>query len=367
MKIFGWPLGFVMLGCYLLTGNNYALSIVIFTFVTKLVLLPLSIKQQKEQAKMQLFQPKLANIQKKYGNNRERYNEEIQKLYTEEGYNPMTGCLPSLIQFPILFGVIDVVYKPVYHILRVATTTINEMCETATAAGYDLGSAYYTQLNLLKVVRENRELFSQFDQEIVSKIADFNMNLFGLDLAEIPQFSFTYGEGFNWYLLIPISSGIFQLIMTIYMNKHNAAQKEQQAGMGAMNIMMYTMPLFSVYIAFIVPAGVGFYWAISAVAGLIQAIFLNLKYNPAQMAEKIQAEMDAQKEAKKQQRIEARERLKELKAQQGKMGYVSDEDLTPEELANQKEKNRRKLAEARKRDAEKYGEQYVEVTDEDLK
>ena len=102
MKIFGWPLGFVMLGCYLLTGNNYALAITVFTIITKLALIPLSVKQQKEQAKMAIFQPKLKRIQEKYGNNKERYNEEIQKLYTEEGYNHMSGCLPSLIQFPIL-------------------------------------------------------------------------------------------------------------------------------------------------------------------------------------------------------------------------------------------------------------------------
>ena len=107
MTIFGWPLGFLMLGCYYVTGNQYALAIALFTVVTKLALLPLSIKQQKEQAKMAIFQPKLQNIQKKYGNNKERYNEELQKLYTEEGYNPMSGCLPALIQFPILFGVIS--------------------------------------------------------------------------------------------------------------------------------------------------------------------------------------------------------------------------------------------------------------------
>ena len=75
MKIFGWPLGFVMLGCYLLTGNNYALAITLFTFITKIALLPLSIKQQKEQAKMAVFQHKLTRIQEKYGNNKERYNE----------------------------------------------------------------------------------------------------------------------------------------------------------------------------------------------------------------------------------------------------------------------------------------------------
>ena len=173
MKIFGWPLGFIMLGCYMITGNNYALAITVFTFATKLALLPLSIKQQKEQAKMAIFQPKLQNIQKKYGNNKERYNEEIQKLYTEEGYNPMSGCLPALIQFPILFGVIDVVYKPIYHILRVSNDVINEMVAIAEMAGHEFAkNSYYTQINLLKIVKEDPELFSAMDPEMIGKIVD---------------------------------------------------------------------------------------------------------------------------------------------------------------------------------------------------
>ena len=77
MKIFGWPLGFVMLGCYMVTGNNYALAIVLFTIVTRLACLPLSIKQQKEQAKMALFKPKIDSIQKKYANNKERNYTKI--------------------------------------------------------------------------------------------------------------------------------------------------------------------------------------------------------------------------------------------------------------------------------------------------
>ena len=153
MTIFGWPLDFLMLGCYMLTGNRYALAIVLFTIVTRILLLPFSIKQQKETAKTQLFQPKLDAIQKKYGNNRERYNEEVQKLYTEEGFNPMAGCLPALLQFPFLFGIMDVVYKPIYHILRASSAVINEMVAAATEAGFDMGNAYYTQLNLLRPLK----------------------------------------------------------------------------------------------------------------------------------------------------------------------------------------------------------------------
>ncbi len=358
MKIFGWPLGFVMLGCYYLTGNNYALAITLFTVISKLVLLPLSIKQQKEQAKMAIFQPKLKKIQDKYGNNKERYNEELQKLYTEEGYNPMSGCLPSLIQFPILFGILDVVYKPLYHILRIGNTVINEMVTIAGEAGHVFQqSSYYTQINLLKLVQEEPEIFSAIDPEIIEKIQNFDMTLFGLDLGKVPQFTLTLDGGFNWYLLIPILCGVFQLGMTFYMQKNNP---NAQAGGGAMNAMLYLMPLMSVYIGFIVPAAAGFYWTLSAVAQFIQSICFNIFLNPKKLAEKAEAEAEAAKEAKRQQRVEAREKLKELQKEKNSK-YMEKED------PSQKEINKRKLAEARKRAAEKYGEVYEEVNDDDLK
>jgi len=357
MKIFGWPLGFVMLGCYLITGNNYALAITLFTIITKLALLPLSVKQQKEQAKMAVFQPKLKRIQEKYGNNKERYNEEIQKLYTEEGYNPMSGCLPSLIQFPILFGVIDVVYKPIYHIFRVSNAVIDEMISVASAAGHAFEAhSYYNQIKLLNIIQEETELFHAFDQEVITKIAEFDMTLFGLDLGVVPQFALTYEGAFNWYLLIPILCGVFQLGMTFYMQKANPSTQ----GAGSMNIMLYMMPLMSVYIGFIVPAAAGFYWTLSAVVQFIQSVFFNIFLNPKKLAEKAEAEAEAAKEAKRQQRAEAREKLKELQREKNAKYAINDDP-------SQKEINRKKLAEARKRNAEKYGDEYIEVTDDDLK
>lgn len=356
MTIFGWPLGFIMLGCYMITGNIYALAIVLFTIITKVALLPLSIKQQKEQAKMAIFQPKLQAIQKKYANNKERYNEEIQKLYTEEGYNPMSGCLPMLIQFPILFGVLDVVYKPLYHILRISNNAIAELQAIAEAAGHSFTNSYYNQINLIDIIHKETELFAAYDQEIIGKILEFDMNMFGLDLGVVPQFALTYEGAFNWYLLIPIACGLFQLLGTVVSMKSNP---NANAGGASMNIMMYTMPLLSVYIGFVVPAAAGFYWTVSAVAQMFQSLFLHVKYNPKDMAEKIQAEMDAEKESKRQKRIEAREKYRELQKQGGKSAK--------EDVPFDKEANRKKLAEARKRSAEKYGEEYVEVTDDDLK
>ena len=120
---------------------------------------------------------------------------------------------------------------------------------------------------------------------------------------------------------------------------------------------MFVMPIFSTYIAFIVPSGVGFYWLISNLIMIAQTVFLNKKYNPKEMAEKMAADIEASKEEQRRMRQDAKKKLAD--------GTATKED--EKAALSQKEKDRRKLAEARRRDAEKYGEEYVEVTDDDLK
>ena len=115
--VFGWPLGWIMYVCYLIV-KNYGLALILFTLITKALQLPLAIKQQKSMMKTAIFKPQMDTLQRKYKNNREKLNEEMMKLYEKEHYNPMSGCLPTLISFPILFGMIDVIYKPITHIIR---------------------------------------------------------------------------------------------------------------------------------------------------------------------------------------------------------------------------------------------------------
>ena len=141
--------------------------------------------------------------------------------------------------------------------------------------------------------------------------------------------------------------------------KMNPATNQQAAGMGAMKIMMYIMPLFSVWIAFSVPVGVGFYWILSNVLSGVQSVILYKVYSPEKYKKEFEEKMQAEAEKKKLERAQRK------KIKTGN----SDEPLDPETekmLLSEKERNRRRLAEARKRDAEKYGEEYVEVTDKDL-
>ena len=370
MRIFGTPLGWIMWLIYQVV-HNYGIALIIFTVLTKAALFPLSIKQQKSSAKMAVFQPKMAEIQKKYANNKQKQQEELMRLYEEHGYNPMSGCLPALIQFPILLGVIDVVYYPLTHILRLNKDVIASLTEIITA---NMGTVGQPQLQIIAAVQDPEKLawFSSISSDVIEKIQSFDYTLFGLDMGLIPSL------GWNWLVLVPILSGVTSLLVSMLSMKLSPAAS-QQAG-GVMKTMMYTMPLMSVWIAFSVPVGVGIYWIISNLLAGVQSVLLHVMYNPARFRAEYEAQMEAvaaqkraEREERRRRKLEAGEPLDEEEEEKprkkGKKAEAeSTEQRDPEaEYLTAKEINRRRLAEARRRDAEKYGEEYVEVTDDDLK
>lgn len=375
-EIIGIPLGWVMWLCYTLV-RNYGVALIIFTLITKALMFPMSLKQQKSSVKMAMVKPKLDNAQKKYANNKDKLNEEMMKIYQEAGYNPMSGCLPLLIQFPILFGVIEVVYKPLTHIVRLSKDVIASAQEIANGIEGISFSAAMPQMAIIDGVRQNASLFaSVLTPEEIEKVQNLNLSFLGIHLGEIPSF------GFNILMLIPILSGLTSFAVSMQSMKQNAATSSE-ASNGTMKGMMYMMPLMSVMFCFSLPAGVGMYWIVSNIFSYIQAMIMHKLYNPAEMAEKIKAEQAALAAKERQEKIEnrkkAREELaahqaeveaaKKANAKSKKKVAMPDEldEETVEQALSAKEINRRKLAEARKRDAEKYGEEYVEVTDDDLK
>ena len=114
----GTPLGLVM---YAINSvlHNYGITLIVFSVILKILMIPLGIKQQKGLIVNAKMQPKMKELQRMYGNNKQRYSEELQKLYDREKFSPLSSCLPMLIQFPILFGMLDVIYYPIKHMLKV--------------------------------------------------------------------------------------------------------------------------------------------------------------------------------------------------------------------------------------------------------
>lgn len=366
--IFGYPLGWIMWLFYQIV-HNYGIAILLFTIFVRLILVPLGIKQNKSSARMAMFQPKIAALQKKYKNNKQKLQEEQMKLYEEEGYNPMSGCFPLLIQLPILFGLINVIYNPLLHMLRLPQELITRAQEIAQQVLGDGYVASTAQISAINAVKADPTKFAELGTDFVTKVQNFDMSFFGLDLGAVATFSL------NWLIIIPILSGVTSILAGFIGMKFNYSAHLGGAQMNGMTKgMLLIMPLFSLFFAFQVPVGVVLYWIMSNILMGIQSYVLFKIYTP----EKMEAIIERDKRKKKGKNKKPSRMQKAMKqaqearaAQEGtKSSEESDENelkMYKGEMLSQKEINRRRLAEARRRDAEKYGEEYKEVTDEDLR
>lgn len=352
-ELFGYPLGWIMWLCYKVV-TNYGIALIIFTLIAKLLMLPMAIKQQKSMIKMQLIKPKMEEIQKKYAKDPQKQQEATMELYKKEGYSPFSGCLPLLIQFPILFGLINVIYNPLTHIVRLPADVITKATEILTSLEIKT-SAYSPQIGVISAVNDptTAGAFEALGADVIEKIQSFDLTFLGMNLGAVPGWTFPL-------ILIPIISGLTSLGLSLFSQKTGTAAAEagtQQQGGGMMKGMMYIMPVISLIFTTQVPIGVGLYWIFSNVFSFLQTIFLHKKFNVRKIVEQMRLEEEEQKRIQKEKKAELQKKIAE------------GAELSKEEKAQTmtaKEINRQKLAEARRRDAEKYGEEYVEVTDEDL-
>ena len=409
-QIIGTPLGWLMWLLNLIIPN-YGVALILFTLIIRALVFPLSIKQQKNTARMSLFQPKLQDLQKKYGNNKQKYQEEMMKLYEEEGYNPMSGCLPMIVQMLVLFGLIDVVYKPLTYITRLSKDVLDNLLTLANQIGPGAvegfktiaANDYQRQLKALNVFKDAPDQFTSLGGNVMEALNKIDLNFLGLNLGQTPTFSLSP------YLIIPLLSGVTSLLTTIVTQRvmtlsnqkgaelaKTPKQREADAkilakggkvetqapavpGMnGTMKTMLYIMPLFSLYIAFTVPAGVGLYWTVANLFAIGQSIALYKLYSPEKMAELVKKEQGTRKRKPSRMSQYMKAAQEAQAAQSGgaaakipttaKPAAEEPEDASVDDgqRLSAKEINRRKLAEARRRDAEKYGETYVEVSDKDL-
>lgn len=463
MNILATPLGLLMKGCYLLV-KNYGIALLLFTVLTRLITLPVNIKQQISTQKMTMLQPEIEKLKKKYAKNQEKLNEETMKLYAEHNANPMASCLPMLIPLVLLWAMIPVVYKPLTYItdanndniktdeafMRNAYTICAEVdkqedrtIESLLAdAGEDdeqraeklgellvedkgddtpfpnskklieslsesekedlLGTLAkkenegldtfmtdpdnFTE-NMMRNTYGSEALMFNFHTkgdgkflkllhgDVQSAIKEFDYTAFGLDLGRIPSKA-------NATAAIPIISCVLQLVTTvisqIFSKKNNPDMK-----MGAMLPMLILMPIFSLYIGFKFPCALGLYWIYSSAWAVIQVLFLNIFYSPAKIKELAAKDAEKAKAKRKKKGPSFMEKALEVSREQAKANQPkksSDEEVAEYESesddddndnddddddrklskAERNARDRKKLNEARKRYAEKYGDEYTE-------
>ena len=324
MKILGYPLGWIMYGIYNFC-KSYGLSLIIFAILTKAILLPLNIKSQQSAAKMRALNPKLEKIKKSFSNNPQRIQEEQMKLQNEEGVNPMAGCLPALIQFPILFGIVDVVYKPLTHILRFSKETLSAahdiLEKIPDVAKQDL-STNYQELAIIKYASDPAysSYFSEMGNDFIAKINDFqdhNMFLGYINLATKADFHpQAWTAGAVALIIIPILSGIVNLATTLISQIHQKKTNPAMATMGSMNLMMYGMSIFYVWFSFSIPSGAAFYWTVSGLLGLIQMVAFNNYYTQERCEALLAADKEKNKNRKPGFMAKLMEQQQEMLAQQ---------------------------------------------------
>ena len=349
--------------------DNYAVAIIIFTVVTKVILLPVNYKTQKNAARMQLLNPKLEKLRKSYSNNPQRLQEEQQKLYIQEGINPMGSCLPAFIQMFLLFGVLDVVYKPITHILRFSKDIRRE---AASIAGTKL-SNLRCELHIMSDLSDEPSKYSHLSDGFLDKVRDFNTNytVFGANLGKVPSVHVDWHSSESIILFcIPILAGLAQLLSSVYSQIHQKKANPNMQGGGCLTFMMYFFPLLSVWFAFSVPAGVGFYWIWSALFSFIITFCLNQYFTPERTEainekEKEKARIYAEKHPEKKTFMQKMLEQQELANQQNAAKNGKKSGGSKATRSEIKKYDRDKIKEARRRMAEKYGDVYDD-TDNDF-
>lgn len=337
LYILGWPLGYVMEWIYNLIPN-YGWDIILFTLLINLIKIPLQLNQQKSMAKMSAFQPMIMDIQKKYKDRPEKQQEELLKLQRDYGYSPTSGCMPMLVNFLVMFGVIEVVYHPLQRIFQISA----EALETAGAALTNLGISFTMvtrDTNIIaQVLAGESTVSAAFSAEQLAKIAEFgqHMDFFGIDLTQVPQWSF---QAENLPLLIfPILA-----IVTMFISTHISMKASGQEMQGGMKIMMYIMPLTYLFFCFTVPCAFSLYYVISNIIMTVQSLVMRKIYDPDKMKAQVAAEIAARR---KEERRGVKSTTIQVKDE--KTGKVEEKQISASEM------NKRRLEYARQLDAERY-------------
>lgn len=252
-NILGWVIRLIY------NHTNYFISIILFTILTKLILLPLYISQMKSTEEMNKITPLVKKIQEKYKNNQEKQSEELMKLYANHKINPIAGCLPALIQIPLIFAMFYIVKQPLTYVINMPQEQIIE----------------YTK-QYLNTEEVNEKIVKQYEIQVANEYNLIDMNVGNyINLGKAPQDVFnndTSKKAHPIALIVPILSIVFSIISTKLSQANSNMTDEQKEMQKSMNIMM---PLLSASIAYSMPLALGIYWLLGSILSILQQLFIN--------------------------------------------------------------------------------------------
>ena len=317
--------------------HNYGMALILFSLAVKIVLLPMSMKSKKSMMKTSRLQPKIKQIELACGDDKQKYQQEVQQLYKEEGVSMFGGCLWSLLPLLILIPLYNVIREPLEYILHLGTDAINELKVIVTGTG--VKEAYWQY-----AASSNIETFGV---GIVEGVKNLNLTFLGIDLGQTPDWQIWKLSSWSEIggALFPlISGGLNYLTMFISQKMNNtvirdengekddATAKTAQTGKG----MAIFMPLLSVWFGFIMPLGISVYWIAQSVFGIIQDVVLTLHYRKIYDAEDaVKREKAAERAAEEAER----ERIRAAKRAANPNGIKENTSKKKQQLREKQERD----------------------------
>lgn len=374
------PFAWLLLAFYNLF-NSYGLALILFAIVIKVILFPVTLKTKKSMIQTTLLSGKMQQLQKQYGKDRERYNLEVQKLYEREKVNPMGGCLWSLIPMVVLIALYGIIREPLTYFMNLSMDQIQVLASqldwqnVAVANGwvsqsgmdklvekmasgeisYVFENGAYNQMYLVSLI--NSSNLSSLQSALNAQFAGagdglfvLNFQFLGLDLSKVPTWQFWIGglTSIGLFLLPLISTVVSFLSMKVSMatNKMNNNQPQNKQMESTNKMMMWMMPLMSLWIGFTVPAGLSVYWIAQYLVNMIQEVIcskmLKKDYEAAReaAAKREQEEKEEEKRRKEEARLERARRLEEEKKNRGKKKPGQKKKDEPDQEGINKEDSR---------------------------
>ena len=325
-EIITWPFAKLMVWLYNLTGN-YGVALIFFALAVNLIMTPFMAKSKKSMMRQTRLQPQIQELQKRHEGNPQKLNAEMQNLYREEGVNPMSGCLWSLIPFPILIALYSVVRQPLTRMMFVAKDFVTVLQDYFVEKGlYTVTSARasaYAEIELTKLTHANwSSVVTDLADKLDPNLLDIDFRFLGLNLGDQPKWNFFVDTDWSspsvWLpalglFLIPFISAALSWLSMKVSTKMNPTTGQDPKAAASMNTMNMMMPLMSIWICFIMPAAMGIYWIANSVFGMIRDVVLTKKYLKQMEIE--DAERAARRSQREKELEEKRAETERLKAE----------------------------------------------------
>lgn len=314
-----WPFARLLEILYNWT-DSYGLAVILFALVVNLILLPFMAKSKKGMMKTTRIQPQLKELEKKHRGNQQKYQQEVMKLYKEQGASPTSGCLWSLLPFPILLALYGVIRQPLGYMMGLSDKSIKALTDWATQnAGFVASKqGTYDQIGVANAIHQNWDSVVSALGDFGGKLLNIDYSFLGMNLGTIPEWkiwSFDFGSadiGAQIGLFfIPLVAAFLSWASMKISQLTNPPQAGQAAvSMKTMNLMM---PIMSIWICFIMPAALGVYWIANSCFGIVRDVVLTKHYKRKLDIE--DAERIAAQKAREEELARRREETEQLRAE----------------------------------------------------